>query len=193
MNTRRIGVTILGLLAIGLGIVGAFYFGILAQQRGLVDGLPIPGATGSSNTQSIMAKRGDPAAAETPAQRQYRLLTQSYLLALAQANLTGNFTVLHALGAPAFQQNNPPQKLSSIFSGLRQQKVDLSPLVLYKPVFTRAPWRDDKGMLRLVGQYPTKPNRIQFDLTLQPVSGVWRLFGISVNAVPAENGKKPAQ
>ncbi len=186
MITRRTTFTVLGLLAIGLGILGAFYFGILAERRGLVDGLPIPGADGS-NGRSVVSKREDQSGPQTAAQKQHQLLIQSYLLALAQANLTGNFSVLHALGAPAFQKNNPPQKLSAIFAGLRQQKVDLTPLIFYKPVLKREPWRDDKGMLRLVGHYPTEPKQIDFDLTLQPVSGVWRLFGISVNAVPAKN------
>jgi len=174
-------------LALALGIIGAFYFGMLAQQRGLVAGLNIPGISDASSGQSIMSKRGDPAKPKSTAQTQHQLMVQSYLSALAQANLTGNFSVLHALGAPSFQQNNPPQKLATIFSGLRKQKVDLTPLILYKPVLSRQPWRDDKGMLRLKGYYPTEPKRIEFDLTLQPVSGVWRLFGISVNAVSAKN------
>src|ERR1700694_5457983 len=48
-----------------------------------------------------------------PPPEQMAMLIQTSVVALSQANLTGNFTVLHALGAPGFQQANPPTKLRS--------------------------------------------------------------------------------
>lgn len=191
MTGRGYAFTGLAVLAVGLGLAAAFYFGMQAEQRGLGNVLSIPGAKDASTGQSLATKNVDPTKPGTPAATQLHLLTQSYMLALGQANLTGNYSVLHAMGAPAFQENNPLPKLAQIFSGLRQQNVDLTPLILYKPILTREPWFDGKGMLRLTGYYPTKPKRIFFDLTLEPVSGVWRLFGLSVNAVPAETAAQP--
>jgi hypothetical protein len=123
---------------------------------------------------------------QVPDETRLTLLIQSYLIALSQANLTGNYSVLHALGAASFQQNNPPDKLAQVFSGLRSQNIDLTPLILFKPILDKPPTFDEQGLLHLVGHYDTAPQQVQFDLTLQPVSGVWRLFGISVKTVPAK-------
>jgi hypothetical protein len=43
-----------------------------------------------------------------------------------------------------------------------------------------APGLDGNGMLRLTGNFPTRPLQINFDLLFQNVGGQWRLFGISV-------------
>ena len=110
---------------------------------------------------------------------------QTAVVALSQANLTGNFTVLHALGAPGFQQSNPPAKLAEIFKNLREKNIDLTPVILFSPVLAREPVINEQGMLHLVGFYKTAPQQVNFELLFQPVGGQWRLFGISVHTVPA--------
>lgn len=112
------------------------------------------------------------------------IMIQSYMVALSQANLTGIYTVLRALGAPEFQEDNPPDRLLQIFADMRTQGVDLSPIILYTPILVREPAYDEQGLLHLVGYYKTEPQQVHFDLTLQPVDGLWRLFGISVKIAP---------
>lgn len=129
-----------------------------------------------------------PPAAERPAipnATQLAMMIQTYVSALSQANVTANYTVLHAFGAPAFQQGNPPEKLAEIFAHMRAQGLDLTPVILYAPILVREPAYDEQGLLRLVGYYKTEPQQVHFDVTLQPVEGVWRLFGISVKTVPS--------
>lgn len=169
MTTKGYAFSGLAILVAGLGLAAAFYFGMQAEQRGFGDLISIPGAKDTSTGQSIASKQEDPNKPGAPAATQLHLLVQSYMTALGQANLTGNYTVLHALGAPAFQENNGPDQLSAIFANLRQSNIDLTPIILYKPILTRKPWFDGEGMLRLTGYYATKPQQIQFDLTLQPV------------------------
>lgn len=123
---------------------------------------------------------------QVPDATRLTLLIQSYLVALSQANLTGNYGVLHAFGAPAFQQENPPDKLAQVFAALRSGNIDLTPILLYTPILDKPAAFDEQGLLHLVGHYDTKPQQVNFDLTLQPVGGMWRLFGISVQTVPAE-------
>jgi len=113
------------------------------------------------------------------------ILVQSYMVALSQANLTGNFSVLHDMGSPDFQQRNSPAQLAEIFSSLRKGNIDLTPIIVYSPTLSREPEFDANGLLHLNGYYKTEPQRVQFDLVLQPVGGVWRLYGISVETVPA--------
>lgn len=120
-----------------------------------------------------------------PDAKQMALLIQTFMVALGQANLTNNFTVLHALGAPSFRKENPPQKLSQTFSGFRTKGIDLLPIILYSPTLVQPPEFVSSDVLRVTGYYGTSPQQIHFDILLQPVEGAWRLFGISVSTRPA--------
>jgi hypothetical protein len=120
-----------------------------------------------------------------PPPEQMAMLIQTAVVALSQANLTGNYTVLHALGAPGFQQSNPPAKLAEIFKNLREQNIDLTPVILFSPVLLREPVVTEQGMLHLVGYYKTTPQQVNFEVLFQPVQGQWRLFGISLRTSPA--------
>jgi hypothetical protein len=53
------------------------------------------------------------------------ILIRSTLLALDQANKTGNYTVLRDIGAPGFQSNTAA-RLGEIFAKLRNDNLDLS-------------------------------------------------------------------
>ena len=119
-----------------------------------------------------------------PSAPQLAILVQTAVVALSQANLTSNYTVLHALAAPDFQKNNPPEKLAQVFAEVR--KIDLTPVILYSPQLSRPPVIDDKNMLRLTGFYKTSPQQVLFDILYQPVEGHWRLYGISVGTQPAQ-------
>jgi hypothetical protein len=113
------------------------------------------------------------------------ILIHTSLIALNQANLTGNYSVLRDLGAPGFQHANSPAKLAEIFSHLRRQRLDLGPIVLFTPKLVRHPAIDERGLLTLSGFFETQPQRVEFDLLFQPVGSEWRLFGIRAGAVPA--------
>ena len=142
---------------------------------------------------------GTPDKPPMPSPPQLAILVQTAMVALSQANLTNNYTVLHALAAPEFQKNNPPEKLAQVFSEVR--KIDLTPVILYSPQLSRPPAIDDKNMLRLTGFYKTAPQQVLFDILYQPVDGRWRLFGLSVGtqmpqpapAAAAPAGTAPAE
>lgn len=115
------------------------------------------------------------------------ILVRSTLIALDQANKTGNYTVLRDLGAPGFQANTAAQ-LSEIFAKLRRDKLDLAGVAAIDPQLTLLPQIDPQGMMRMTGFFPSAPSQINFDLVYAPVNGQWRLFGISVGlgqAAPA--------
>jgi hypothetical protein len=127
---------------------------------------------------------GTPEKPPMPGAPQLAILVQTAMVALSQANLTNNYTVLHALAAPEFQKNNPPEKLAQVFAEVR--KIDLTPVILYSPQLSRPPAIDDKNMLRLTGFYKTAPQQVLFDILYQPVEGRWRLFGLSVGTQAAQ-------
>ncbi len=112
------------------------------------------------------------------------------MIALDQANDTGNYSVLRDIAAPTFQANNSDATLAGIFQPLRAQRVDLSDSLLVTPTLDFAPAIVDGQLLRLRGRFPLRPTGIAFDLLFQPVGGQWRLFGIAV--VPVMELPRPA-
>ena len=110
----------------------------------------------------------------------------STVIALNQANATGNYSVFRELGAPGFQVANSTGQLSETFAKLRSRNFDLSAIVLLQPKLLSKPDIDARGMLRVTGFFPTQPERLDFDLMYQFVEGQWRLFGIAADTSPVQ-------
>lgn len=113
------------------------------------------------------------------------MLIRTTLIALSQANLTGNYTVLRDLGSPAFQAVNSAARLTEAFTELRQRRLDFSPILFFDPKLVREPALDEAGRLRLRGFIETRPEQINFDMMFEHVGGDWRLFGLAVQMQPA--------
>lgn len=107
------------------------------------------------------------------------VLVRSALIALDQANKTGNYTVLRDLGAPSLQAHSSAQ-LGIAFANLRNQQVDLLPVAILTPQLKESPSISPEGLLKLSGHFPTKPRSIDFDVVYQAVGGQWKLFGLTV-------------
>ncbi len=138
---------------------------------------------------AVMAAIASSALAQAPAQAPkpaqidrngVMILIRSSLLALDQANKTGNYTVLRDLGAPAFQ-NNTAARLGEIFAKLRADNLDLSGVAVIDPQLSLLPQIEPNGLMRMSGFFPSVPNQVNFDLLFAAVNGQWRLFGISVS------------
>ena len=115
------------------------------------------------------------------------ILIRSTLLALDQANKTGNYTVLRDLGSPDFQANTAAQ-LADIFAQQRRDNIDLSGVAVIEPQLTLLPQIEANGMMHMAGFFPSVPTQVNFELLYAPVGGRWRLFGLSVSfgqATPA--------
>ncbi len=139
-------------------------FGIAVQPSGTAEPKPAP---------ADASKLPDPTAMIA--------LIRSHIIALNQANLTGNYSVLRDMAAPGFQQNNSFAELTEIFAALRARQLDFGPVAVLEPKLYKPPAIDPTGMLRLTGFFPSQPERVNFDLAFQNVGGEWRLFGIGVN------------
>jgi hypothetical protein len=108
------------------------------------------------------------------------ILIRSSLLALDQANKTGNYTVLRDIGAPSFQSNTAA-RLGEIFAKLRNDNLDLSGVAVIDPQLNLLPQIEANGLMHMAGFFPSVPTQVNFDLSFAPVNGQWRLFGISVS------------
>ena len=125
----------------------------------------------------------EPQAAPKPAQIDRNgvlVLVRSALLALDQANKTGNYTVLRDLGAPGFQVNTSA-RLAEIFAKQRNDNLDLSGVAVIDPQLSLLPQIEANGLMRMAGFFPSVPSQVNFELIFAPVNGQWRLFGISVS------------
>lgn len=109
------------------------------------------------------------------------ILIRSTLLALHEANETGNYTVLRDLSAPGFRDANTAARIGEIFASQRAQKLDLSGVAVLDPQLTLLPQIEANGLLHMAGFFPSVPSQVNFELLYAPVDGRWRLFGISVN------------
>ena len=108
------------------------------------------------------------------------MLIRSTLLALDQANKTGNYTVLRDLGAPGFQVNTAA-KLAEIFAKQRGEKLDLSGVAVIDPQLSLLPQIEPNGLLHMAGFFPSVPSQVNFELLFAPVDGQWRVFGVSLS------------
>lgn len=108
------------------------------------------------------------------------ILVRSALLAVDQANKTGNYSVLRDLGAPGLQVNTDAQ-LAEIFAGQRKQGIDLAAVAVLEPQLTLLPQIEPNGMLHMAGFFPSVPMRLNFELLFAPADRQWKLFGISAN------------
>lgn len=108
------------------------------------------------------------------------MLVRSTLLALDQANKTGNYTVLRDLGAPGFQTNTAA-RLAEIFAKQRGDKLDLSGVAVIDPQLSLLLQIESNGLLHMAGFFPSVPSQVNFELMFAPVEGQWRVFGVSLS------------
>lgn len=144
-------------------------------------GLALLLAVPSPSVQAQTAPAAPPQARPAPIDRNgVLILVRSTLLAVHQANETGNYTVLRELGAPGFQAANTSARLSEIFASLRTQKIDLSGVTVLEPRLTVLPEIAPNGQMRMAGFFPSVPLQVNFELIFAPVDGRWRPFGIGI-------------
>ncbi len=115
-------------------------------------------------------------------------LVRTTLLALHQANQTGNYSVLRALGTPQFSARNASADLAIIFSNLRRKKINLAEVALITPRW-QAPPNFTKNDLTLRGFLPLSTGEVYFDMQFKAVSGQWKIFALSVSTPPSNTSK----
>ena len=132
------------------------------------------------------------AVSSVPNDQQVATLIISTLVALNQANFTGNYSVFREMASPNFQASNSSARLAEIFADLRKRRFDLSPIIFLQPKLLQKPAIDKQGMLRVTGFFATAPEQLNFDLLYRPVRGRWLLFGIAANTTPASLSQSPS-
>jgi hypothetical protein len=114
------------------------------------------------------------------------MLIRNTIALVNHGNLSGNYTVLRDLASDSFRQRNSAADLAVTFANLRQQKVDLSPILVIEPQLAQPPAEIAPGKSRLVGHFPTRPQAVQFALVFQRAGGGWLIDDVSLRVAPVE-------
>jgi hypothetical protein len=131
-----------------------------------------------------------PAAAQTmPGPVGQEALIKATLLSLNDANVTGNYTVLHAKLSKPFRTEHSPDKLKQSFKTFADQGIDYDIIAAHKPVASEDPKVDDRGALILRGYFDTRPTRVSYDLAFIPSDGEWKPLKLNVKVNPAPEEK----
>ncbi|WP_316213684.1 MULTISPECIES: hypothetical protein [unclassified Bradyrhizobium] len=154
-----------------------------------------PATAGQTPTPPAPAAAVSPAPVPSTKPRQVDrmlalLLVRSTVIALDQANKSGNYAVLHALASPSFQQVNTPAELTDLFANFRREKFDLSPGAILEPQLAFEPRIEANGLLHIAGDFAGRPSPFHFDLMYQSVDGRWLLEAISAGSQGSQDKPK---
>lgn len=108
------------------------------------------------------------------------------LMTFNDANITGNYEVMHARSARQLQAKFTPAQLKEAFKAFNEQQIDIMPVLNLKPVYGKAPAIDNEGALVMDGYFDTRPSRVRFTLRMLPAEGDWKILGINVNVSASE-------
>lgn len=118
-------------------------------------------------------------------------LIWSTMVAVDQANLSGNYSVLRDISAPSFQIINDPARLTAAFASIRASRLDLSNTMLLAPTYTAAPTLIQADVFRVQGYFGLRPMAVSFDLYYQWVNGRWRVYGLGIQPQPLATIQPP--
>ena len=120
-------------------------------------------------------------AQKVPGAELQEVLIKTSLLSFNDANVTGNYAVLHAKVSKPFRDQFPPEKLAEIFKEFRDKHIDFDIIAAKKPITAEEPKVSDNGVLSIKGYFDTTPSRVNYDLAFVLSDGEWKLIKIDVN------------
>ena len=161
----------LGIAAMGVGFTG---FSGSQPYRGIA-------AEAKIESSAAAARGPHPAIDATGA----AALMKSTIIAIQQANQTGNYSVLRDLGTPAFRESFDQARLTLIFARLRALRADLSTLVLSMPSSAGGDPEFAANKLRLSGQFLAQSLQIRYNLAFAWIGDQWRIEMLGIDATAA--------
>ena len=116
-----------------------------------------------------------------PGVPQQEQLIKVSLLTFNDANITGNYAVLHAKVSKPFRDQFPAEKLKEAFKDFATKSIVLDAIANLPAVSTVPAKIDDDGILTLIGYFDTKPKQVKYRLRFVPSDLEWKLIGINVD------------
>jgi hypothetical protein len=117
-----------------------------------------------------------------PGEEELKSMTDSSILSFGEAIKDKDFSGFYTEIAAIWQTQTSAEKLNETFKDFVDKDIDLpSALKGMEPVFDRPASIGSNGVLVVQGYYPTKPNRVVFQLKYLKEEDEWKLVGINVN------------
>lgn len=108
------------------------------------------------------------------------VLIKASLLTFNDANVTGNYTVMHAKLSKPFRDQFPPERLKEVFKVFHDKKIDFDLIAAKQPIASKPATVNDSGVLMLHGHFDTTPSRVNYELDFIMSDGEWKLIRINV-------------
>ena len=141
-------------------------------------------AAGMAGIAGMSLIAGSALAQEVPNATMQEILVKTSLLTFNDANVTGNYTVLHAKLSNPFRDQITPEKLKQSFKSFADQHVDFD-LIAAKPIVPTSEAKiNSSGVLMLRGYFDTTPSRVTYELDFLRSEGEWKLISINVKVRP---------
>jgi hypothetical protein len=120
-------------------------------------------------------------AQKVPDKTVQEVLIKTTLLSFNDANVTGNYTVLHAKASKPFRDQFPPEKMKQVFNDFAAKHIDIAYVAAMAPVPDADASINDNGILALNGHFETKPKILRYSLGFIMSDGEWKPIKISVD------------
>lgn len=113
------------------------------------------------------------------------VMVKTSLLTLNDANLTGNYDVMHAKMAKAFRDRFGADTLKRAFKDFVGKHIDT---IAARPIVAISEARINvDGALMLRGYFDTAPSRLNYELDYAISEGEWKLINIDVKVKGQSN------
>ncbi len=108
-------------------------------------------------------------------------LIKATLMTFNDANITGNYDVLHAKLSKPFRDQFSTARLKEAFKAFADNNVDFKVVAAKTPIAKQEPSVNDKGVLSLYGHFDTTPSHVYYELEFIMSDGEWKPIKINVN------------
>ncbi|HMG03808.1 MAG TPA: hypothetical protein VK581_00020 [Chthoniobacterales bacterium] len=117
---------------------------------------------------------------KVPTDKELRKLALDSLLSFNVAVQTKDFGNFYDKSAKLWQKETSPKELREIFHSFIEKEINIAPIAKLEPAFDGTPAVNEDGFLVLKGSYPTKPNKVFFELKYFYEDESWKVVGINV-------------
>ena len=120
-------------------------------------------------------------AQKVPDATMQEMLIKSTLLTFNDANVTENYTVLHAKMSKPFRDQFPPDRLKTAFKDFSDKRIDIALVAAKIPVPDMPASINDDGVLTLEGHFDTSPKKLKYILGYIMSDGEWKPIRLKVD------------
>jgi len=129
----------------------------------------------------MMASFAPASAASFPSDDEQEILIRTTLMTFNDANMTGNYSVLHAKASKEVQAQLSIEKLFETFKPFRTNQLFFEDIIYEDYDSYEDAKLDDEGALVLAGVFKTDSIRVKYRLRFVKNDAAWKWLGINAD------------